>query len=294
MLIVVGLALVSAAAVIGAVAFVLIGVRPEPGVRGGLNAAYATTYTPRPSIPRPSQPILQTQAPGTFLPAPTDQAPQATLDPATLPDDPLMAFAERVHRGDASYRVTSSGVVRIGSAKSDFGSEMSVDGLDRAGWYTFSVAGLSATTDLVVKDGVGYLRPRGEGWTQEAYPSGMPGDFLEGFTGADVAMLTYEGVERQNGRALHHLRLPNVDWRTLRGLLGQANDADVRDIKLDIWVTSSGVPVRARFTIDASYLEAGVEVDLKANLNYRFTEYGEAHPIDAPEQFEHHGSGANS
>jgi hypothetical protein len=218
------------------------------------------------------------------------------LDPDSLSDDPLIAFAERIHHGDATYVVKATGEVRLGEAETQFESEMSVDGLDRTGWYTYAVAGLRATTDMVVKDGVGYLRRRGEIWTREVTPSGMPGDFLQAFSGADAALLTNVGAERRGGRTLHHLRLPNIDWRTLRGLLGDAIASDVRAIDLDIWVTSDGIPVKARYTIDASYLEDGVEVELRADLRYSFSEYGQPHPVQAPEHFQDAdgSSGANS
>jgi hypothetical protein len=92
------------------------------------------------------------------------------------------------------------------------------------------------------------------------------------------------GTTKVAGRRLHHLRIPDVEWRRLsRSLLGE-NGEGVRINRLgyDVFVTKQGLPQVTRLGVDGTVIQAGFEVDVTFDFEYRFSRFGQRVRIDAP------------
>lgn len=85
-----------------------------------------------------------------------------------------------------------------------------------------------ATEELVVVDGVRYVRVPGGDWQRdgEPAPAEVPGDPFAMGSPVDWAGLEYVGPVRREGRRMHHLRMPELDWEGLtETLIGEARAA---------------------------------------------------------------------
>jgi hypothetical protein len=278
-LLIVGMAL-AAVAVLGALVFVANNM-PKGQSPLDVSIARAPERTP---IPPPTRP--PTPSPSSASLPPATYQPSSPLPTHDLPDDPALAFAARMNAGSASYRVDCRGSFVVGNTVGNFSSSTSVSGADMAGEYEFSMGRIRVAAEVVVKDGAQYVRPSGEEWTRIAdVESSMPGDLLTTFGATDWGLMKVVGRERRDGQRVHHLRIPNVDWQALSETLFEDQGELIKGVKLDVWVTPSGVPVEAKLSVEGTTTEDGVELDFEIDFDYRFTRFGEPLPIEAPTDY---------
>jgi hypothetical protein len=166
---------------------------------------------------------------------------------------------------------------------------MKVAGQDVDGKIELSQDRERYRADVIVKDGIQYVRPAGEGWIRQAAPLGT---FTNPFVGrtstADwVGMERVETV-RRDGQLLHHLRLPDFDWQTMSSSLldENAGGMEIKQLLFDIWVTDNGVPASANIAFDGTTRANGIEADFTFDLDYTFTKFGEPIVIEAPQNYD--------
>lgn len=256
--------------------------------------------------PVTSRPVTQATAMPTAVP--TQATSTASVPPqqasavptpselAPLPDDPARAFATRMQRGDATYVVVCQGNFAIGNESATIDIETKVSGDDLDASVLVDQQRERVRLWIVVKDGVEYLRPVGSDWLRQGPPTAAPATHLLGLIEPEAwATLENVGHARRDGQTVHHLRVPRINWETLNTLfISQEQSSTIRTLNFDIWVTSSGVPVRAELTFDGTMREFGFEVDMTYELEYRFSNFGEPVTIEAPAEYEENGGQVTS
>ncbi len=92
------------------------------------------------------------------------------------------------------------------------------------------------------------------------------------------------GTVQRDGRTLHHLSVPDVDWQSLSSFFLDENAGgfDIRQLDFDVFVAANALPHSAKLIIDGTAIAAGTEVEMTIDLAYRFSRFGEDFEIDAP------------
>ena len=258
--------------------------RPPPIAppAGAERAPQRTPYRP-PTLPP------KTTAPGPTLPATLPTQPVAsTTRPSfgPLPDNPAGAFAALMLRGDASYLADVEGTVAFGNERGTLSIELKVSGSDSESTWEVNQGRQRALSSAIVKDGRYYLKLIGEPWTLQPTREYLPREPFTEMAPEDWQLLEYVGPDNQGGRSLHLLRAPAFDWQSLSesfSLDPHGAGVEVHELSFEVWVTKSGVPRLAKFSIEATGRAEGVEVDVTYSIGYRITRFGEPVDIEAPQ-----------
>jgi hypothetical protein len=138
-----------------------------------------------------------------------------------------------------------------------------------------------AAIELVLKDGIQYLRVGAKAWQRSTATAALPASPFPGR--ADLTGLQYVGPRQVDGRKLHLYRATAatlVQNGVLRG--GYLGRVDVKDVRYDVLVTPDGLPVTVSATIGMVLDEGGKKVAARMDFEFRVSHFGEAIEIKAP------------
>jgi hypothetical protein len=222
-------------------------------------------------------------------PSPT---PSPTSDPGATVKARLWAV---VSAPDLSYRMTGQGkTVLDRKTYQTFVEKFVVVGDDYSGTlkgtpkgpYLMGIRPSQIRSALVArKGGMVYLKEKGS--LRSAYRSSARADRLVPFMYIDLAgAIDYVKPVTMNGRHLHLLRTNRFYRPDIARLLDMGEFAGVPDsMGLDLYVTDDGLPVSAVFTMDVRYHDQfGGAHHLAGRSTYAFTDFGSPLKVVVPKR----------
>ena len=194
-----------------------------------------------------------------------------------------------MQRGDATYVVDSEGTFAFGNERGRMHISVKVAGDDLDGTVELAQDRVRYRTAVIIKDGVEYVRPSGEGWTRQ--PTNI--DAVANPFGSQTGPTSWFGLEnvgtvRRKGELQHHLRIPDVNWRELSSTFVDENAGgmEIRELTFDVWVSPNGIPSLARIAFDGIARAHGVEADMTFAFDYVFSNFGDTIVIEAPQDYD--------
>jgi hypothetical protein len=210
----------------------------------------------------------------------SERSPLPTVTPS--PEDEVLASVWRqIDDPTLSYHLSGKGRSKIqGEIVFRFTLELDINGDDWAGKVN-SVGG-SGKVRMVRKDGVMYSRKGSARWQARRFSS--PAIRMAPFMGVDSqADLVYDSPVVEDGRILHRLVSTSSYNPSIERMLHLATFRVVPDlVRLELYVTDSGVPIRATFRCEARGPRAAGSPEFVGTADYTFSEFGANFSIKAP------------
>ena len=203
--------------------------------------------------------------------------------PTGDPDVVLASFRRLAARPDLRFHMQVERRLSSGGLWLTTTGDMDVVGKDEAGTMTFQIRGDEVTYEYAVRKGVAQTRLAGtKAWQKGdiAADQRPQNPFL---TMAAARGFFHAGVERRSGRVVHILRttrwlIPDVNELTS----GRGVTVTVHDSRLDVYVSTTGVPEEARFNAQLTLTASGQKAPLRIRATYLFSEVGGPLAIEAP------------
>jgi hypothetical protein len=229
--------------------------------------------------PSPSPDATASAAP-TATPGPTASPPVATSSAGDLV---IAAFLANFAAAQPPFHLVSDIEGRFASGTRTGEITVAIEGDvaadDFAGTYHAELPDETQDADLVLLDGVAYLRRPDAEW--EIVPGFRQTQPLNPFILLQPSDLTYQGEVTRTGTTLHQLR--TTRWVGDDVVLEGVPDAALESSVFDIFVTDEGIPVAAelRFAVVGTTL-TGEDARFEYTVLYEFSDVGEPVTIRAP------------
>jgi hypothetical protein len=237
------------------------------------------TGTPPNAQPTPSS----AGVPGTLPTMPTARptaTPAATVDPGQAA---LLRFDALITDPRLSYHVASSAVARGGRLTLRFSQSLNVSGSDYAGTVNSTGPGASGRSSVVYVRGVVYIKGPS---TYGRWVSARRADRY-----VQIAPLLYLRTEDidyvkpviVNGKALFLLFSTDSyapDMARMLGLGGM--NVGVNRVWLEVYVTATGIPVRAVYRVEAGGISASGKPVVVGQAVFTFSSVGASFRIVRP------------
>jgi hypothetical protein len=221
------------------------------------------------TAPPTTQPSSPTVAP---KPTPSPQATAASIEQAAV-----ARFEALIAEKDFAYHMDASGSSSAGTFRNRFRYSLDVVGGDFRG--TLTTRDLAATCDGVRKAGRIYAKCPGTAWASRD-DSGGVWNFWPFMGLAGITNLNPPTLVKVNGTTLVHLTSTSTYSTGINRMLSFANAQDTGlPVTLELWITTSGTPVKAVFRLGAITVGEGT---LTGKGTYVFTHVGRKVTIRAP------------
>ncbi len=238
----------------------------------------ASPSAPSMAATSPSQTAM---APPTASPSDPAVAPSPTPTPRAtavpIEQAAVVHFGALIAKKDLAYHMEVSGSSTAGTFRNRFRYSLDVVGGDFRG--TLTTRDLAATCDGVRKAGRIYARCPGTAWASRD-DSGGNWSFWPFMGLADIGNLNPPTLIKANGTTLVHVTSTGTYSTGINRMLNFANAQDTGlPVSLELWITTSGIPVKAVFRLGAIQTGQGT---MTGKGTYVFTHVGRKVTIRAP------------
>lgn len=234
-------------------------------------------------------PYLQPATPGTTAPqssasvGPTATGNRPSPTPgSSAPGDEVMAkLWALIEDPELSYHLSGTGrSVHLGQEYERFTLELDVTGDDYAG--RVNTIGGSGRARLIRKDGVMYFRPANGAWV--GLESSDPTLVQVPFMAIDSRpAMAYDAPIEEGGRTVHRVISTSQYHPSITRMLDLAKFETTPDlVRLELYVSAAGVPVRAVFRCEARGVDDAGKPNFMGTADYEFSEFGAKYVIKAP------------